>query len=215
MHNFRFFLLLFNLMVWSFPLLSYELSARAPDEYVYHGSSRHHLKELRPSISRHGVNWIYATPFLAVATSFMIEANDFDFIFTFNDEGIYSIVERYKGALNLYHREGSIYTLPSNDFLSHQTPSELEVVNSQPVRVLEELYVDDILQFLVYLEGKGQLKLYHYPHRPSHVPIDDRDLIDIALSWKKANMFGVEKQFFRLHPHLKERYTEKTSKLGF
>jgi hypothetical protein len=176
-------------------------------EYVYHGSSIHNLKQLKPSTSTHGVSWVYATPLLPVAASFMVEASDFDLAFTLDDKGKFCIVERYKKAFDLYKdHSGSIYTLSSTGFISHQTSWELEVINPKEVAVIEELRVDDIIEFLKRLEQEGQVKLYYYPDRPSQIPTNDSDLIEKALLWTKANTPGVEGQFFRLHPHLKDRY---------
>ena len=40
-------------------------------KYVYHGSNKSNLKVIKPNISTHMKNWVYATPSLAIATIFL------------------------------------------------------------------------------------------------------------------------------------------------
>ena len=175
-------------------------------EFVYHGSKDQTLKILKSSTSTHGKKWVYATPDLAVAASFLVRAGDFHFGIGLDDNSVFSITERYKDSFALFKgAKGSIYKLSSDGFLINQTGWNLEVVNPDNVVVLEELPVIDAFDLLQKLESEGRLKLYYYPERPSWIPANDKDLVVKAVLWNE------EKQLLKLHPHLKELLQEVQS----
>jgi hypothetical protein len=176
-------------------------------EYVYQGSSLQNLKSLKPLPSTQGKNWVIAMPDMAIAAGFIVNAGDFNFCWSIDDDGIFSITERYKGAFDLCKRAtGSIYKLSSNGFVFHQTGWDPEVVNAQEVFVLEEFPISDIYEVLKQLEADGRLKLYYYPTRPSGIPVDDSDIIRKAVLWTRGNFPSAGKEFLQLHPHLKDRF---------
>ncbi len=157
-------------------------------KFVYHASLTQNLKILKPYQACHGKKWVYAAPNLAVATSFLTSASDFDFGIGIDDNGVFSITERYKGAFDLYKgMSGSIYKLSSDGFLSNQTTWDLEVVNPNEVQILEEKPIIDAFDFLKQLEAAGRLKLYYFPNRPSCFPLDDSDIIIKAVLWTRGS----------------------------
>lgn len=175
--------------------------------YVYHGSLAQNLKILKPHQSTHGKNWVYATPDLAIAASFLIGAGDFVFGIGLDDNKVFSITERYKGAFDLCKGlRGSIYKLSSDGFLSNQTDWDLEVVNPKEVLILDELPIIDAYEFLKQLEAEGRVKLYYYPDRPSWIPVDDSDIIRKAVLWTRGNFPTAGEELLQLHPNLKDRF---------
>ena len=124
-----------------------------------------------------------------------------------DDNGVFSITERYPKTFDLYKGlSGSIYKLSSDGFLSNQTTWSLEIVNSNKVLVLEELPIIDTYNFLKQLETAGCLKLYHYPNKPSWSPLEDSDIIKKAVIWTREISSDVGIEFLQLHPHLKDQF---------
>lgn len=196
-------------ILWMFPSLSYAGKIEflpVQSEYVYHGSLVKNLTILKPQKSTHGKDWVYGVSDPAIAASFIVKASDFDFAFAVDDDGVFSVTERYKGAFNLYKGEsGSLYKLSSDGFLQGQTSWDVEAVSTEDASVLEEIVIADAYKFLKELESLGCIHLYYYPNRPSFIPADDSDLVSKAVLWTKESA-TVREQFLQLHPHLKEQF---------
>lgn len=173
---------------------------------VYHGSRVQNLKGIKPNLSTHGASYVYAASDLGIAASFIVAADDFDFAWTIDENGIFSIVERYPGAFELYKGlSGSIYTLSPKGFLHHQTSWDAELVSTEEAEVIEETQIEDVLAFLKLLDSEGKLKLYYYPDRPKSIPENDEDLIEKALDWMQMDP-SIEKRFLKLHPDLESSF---------
>lgn len=135
-------------------------------------------------MSTHQKPWVYATPKIAIAATYL--GDNYDFICQTGpvNEDPY-IYEQFEGALKHAYKgkKGAIYTLPSKSF--RQEPSLLsgELISEKPVKVLKEVVILDALEFLLELEKEGKLKIYYYPDKPKHVPQDKGGIISRAIAW--------------------------------
>ena len=177
-------------------------------KYVYHGSNKSNLKVIEPNISTHMKNWVYATPSLAVATIFLSDTGN-DLYYYLGGSGTkvspIILVERKKNMFkDIFNVSGTIYKLNGENFLENQTGWSMEVVSNKAEEVVEEYTIDNVYNELISLDKQGKLKLYLYPNRPNHIPIDNSDLIPKIIRWEK-NGFNIQK-FFDIYPELKEKY---------
>lgn len=179
-------------------------------KYVYHGSSKSNLKVIKPNVSTHMKNWVYATPSFAVATIFLSnKGNDLYYYlggFGTKDSPII-LVERKKDMFKeIFNVSGTIYKLNSENFLENQTGWSMEVVSNKHEEVVEEYTIDDVYNELIKLDKQGELKLYLYPDRPNFIPSDNSDLISKVKRWEK-NGFNIQR-FFDIYPELEDKYKE-------
>lgn len=105
---------------------------------------------------------------------------------------------------DIFNVSGSLYTLNGKNFISGKTGWSAEVVSEYDEDVIHEEFIDNVFEKLKELNGKGKLKLYLYPDRPSFIPKDNSDLIPKVIRWKKRGI-NVE-PFFKLYPELVEQY---------
>ena len=179
-------------------------------KYVYHGSNKSDLKVIKPNVSTNMKNWVYATPSLAVATIFLSnKGNDLYYYLggSGTKESPIILVERKKDMFkDIFNVSGIIYKLNSENFLENQTGWSMEVVSNKDEKVVEKYTIDNVYNELIKLDKQGKLKLYLYPNRPNHIPIDNSDLIPKVIRLEK-NGFNIQK-FFDIYPELKEKYIE-------
>ncbi len=184
-------------------------------EYVYHGSTIQGLKELIPKPSAIGVPYVYATTDDRIALFFIgrpkIESPRSLYIgYNFNEDNVMEIYERVPNVFEeFYNIDASLYYLSSENF-SNKTGRDIEVVSEFSEKVVREERFN-VLKKLKEYEKLGKIKLYTYPNRPRHIPLDNSDLINVAASRYKDSEVNL-KMFFELYPNLKEKYFEKLNK---
>ena len=135
-------------------------------EYVYHGSSTHNLNTIYPHESTHG-NYVYATTDLVVATIFCKRCgDDVTYALYKAEDGKYNVVELLPHVFELmFNNDASIYTVLGTTFQDYRTGFK-EVMSTQPVRVVAEEFIPNVLAELERLNDTGSLHLYRYPNKP-------------------------------------------------
>ena len=209
-----FFFLAGFIPIYSFANSQTILPERVDERYVYHSSPISGLSKLSPHVSTHNMKWVYAAENPAIALSFLSEAGDFTFGKGSCDGGVFHIVERYPNALEAYRNtKGSLYRLDRKYFKSGQTNWNEKVVSTHVVPVKEEWVIDDALSIIKKLALKNLIKIYYYPSRPRCIPKNDSDILEKAIRWEQEGR-EVRKNFFTLHPKLKNQFLEKINNLS-
>jgi len=174
-------------------------------QHVFHGSPQNGLDLIHPKISTHGECWVYATPFLEIACTYLAKWDDLDFAQTMYYDDFH-LVERYPYAFEQIFPDakGSIYLLPTSTFKSF---NYMEAVSLEPVAPLKEIVIDNSWNFIQELAKTRKLHLHTYPNRPSFIPKDDSDIVVKVSKWllespsskRKSDLFG---RFSKKHPML-------------
>lgn len=180
-------------------------------KYVYHGSTYQGLKQIKRNKSTHGKLWVYATLSKAISTIFISNKGS-DLYYYLSGDGSENnpviLVERKENMFkDIFNVSGSLYTLNGKNFISGKTGWSAELVSEFDENVINEEYINNVLEKLKELNEKRELKLYIYPNRPSFIPNDNSDLIPKVIKWQKRGI-NIE-TFFILYPELKEKYLEK------
>lgn len=182
-------------------------------KYVYHGSSQAGLKELKPHVSTHLKEWIYAAPDKVFAAIFLNKKGG-DFVLKVGRDsgGTPYISERFNGAFKVaYQGGGSLYTLDGANFHYDKTQWPEEVISEKPVKVIAEEVIENTWQYLLGLEKMGKLRISYFPEKYM-CPPDDKDIIDKAVLWSQQNGGNVLELFKEYHPKLYPKAIEKLRK---
>lgn len=158
---------------------------------LYHSSNLEGLKEIVPRKSTHGTPYVYASPFVEVATLFLSRWNDFlmTLVTSFENEHLkIKVIERYPNAFKeIYEgKKGFIYLLDDGNF-KVSTDWACEKVSEKSETVIEVLMVADVYQFIKDFEAQGRIELFYYPNRPDDIPKDDSDMIQKAIDLYKMS----------------------------
>jgi hypothetical protein len=185
-------------------------------EYVYHASKGRGLKVLEPKVSNHKVPWVYATKDIVLAASFLGDNHSF-ICERFYTDGGFCLWERFDGAFDLGYKEkrGSIYCLKPDTFKEGMTSFPLEVVSELPVAVEEEIFVDNVQEYLLNLERKGELKIFRFPEIPVGKPENKEDIVEIAKDWTVEFGEHVLEQIKEYHPDVLDRVTGGLQEQGY
>lgn len=176
------------------------------NDTLYHASPAQGLTEIVPHISTHGQSWVYATDDRAVAAIFLGRLGG-DFTCA---SGIYQgkpyLCERFAGAFERRYGSaaGSIYVLPSADFLAGQTSYGKDLVCSRPVKPLDEIKIASAKDYLLGLAAEDKLLIKFHPERFC-TPEDDEDLVQKAVRMYQRSGSSVLEQVQDFHPHLLRR----------
>jgi hypothetical protein len=183
-------------------------------KFVYHGSNISALKLIKPRKSTHRHEWVYATQELATSALFMGKHSDFICQIGIFNGSLY-IFERFEGALKYAYQgySGSIYKLSGENFKSGQTTWSAELVSDRNEPVLEEIMVEDALEFLIKLEKQGKFKIYRYPNKPECAPQDKSDLIEKAAKWTIEVGDSILDQVKKYHPDILEKVMTRVEEL--
>jgi len=178
-------------------------------DLVYHASQVQGLKKVVPNKSTHGKKWVYATYDIVIAAAFLGDEGG-DFTCSVGRDSKTSlpfICERFKGAFDLRYAniKGSIYELPAINFLPGKTQWEEEVVCSEPVRVFNEIRIENAKEYLLNLHAQGRLLIKYYPEKIDKIPEDDEDLVFRAVIWVRQYGEGILAQVKKYHPSLMKR----------
>jgi hypothetical protein len=178
---------------------------------VFHSSHHSGLKEIVPNISTHGENWVYATKELPYSALFLATLGGDLTCQIGSEDHIPTVTERCAGAFKERYAEksGSIYILSGLDFHAEETGWSQEVIAEKSQDVLEEIVVENVMDFLINLEKNGALRILYYPNRPSRIPMDDEDLVDKCVLFTKDFGESYLEEVERFHPQLLERVKRK------
>lgn len=188
-------------------------------EYVYHSSGTEKLKRLKPNISTHGKNWIYATKDLVMSAVFLSKHGG-DFCCQVGREKetdkVY-ICERYKNAFDegYENKKGSIYILRSQNFIENMTQWTEEVISAKPEEVVEEIKIENVKTYLLEIEKQGKLIIKRYPNKIDSIPTDDSDLFYKSINWIQRGGFKLEEKIKKKFPHLTEKISTELSRSPF
>ncbi len=182
-------------------------------DYVYHGSKKSGITELKPNKSTHGISYVYATSSKELAMILSMKIGDLLCLVggTGKEDNPIIFVERKPGIFqDRLHKDTNIYTLDGKDFEA-KTQWAGEVVTDKPQKVIKEEYIQDVYTELEKSEQEGTLKMYRYPERPEGMPLDNSDLIE---HWLDAE--GVSK-CIKLGELIlvSEEYPELTQKISY
>ena len=152
---------------------------------LYRGTRLSGLKVMRPSLVNHDKPYVYATSDKIEAIIYSVKGGNFNYtnIYGYDDNGNRCLIERKKNCLErIYNTTGRYYVLDDTSFKKHNElgVGDNEYVSSVPVKVIEEVKIDNVWDYFKKLESSGSLKIYRYTARPKAYPKDDLDLIECA-----------------------------------
>ncbi len=180
---------------------------------VYHSSQKQNLRIIKPSMSTHKRDWVYATIDPVMAALF-ISGTGGDFTCQIGRDfrtGLPYVCERFPGAFEHRYKgkAGSIYILPGATFRKNSTTWEEEVVSSKAVIPAGEVKIMDVEYYIQQLQRSGELLIKYYPDRIDGIPEDDSDLVAKAAVWSQQLGEKVLDQVKRYHPQLLKRVQKK------
>ena len=187
---------------------------------LYRGTKISGLKVMKPNLVNHDKPYVYATTDKIEAIIYSVKGGNFNYtnIYGYDDNNNRCLVERKKNYLErIYNITGRYYILDDTNFQKHNElgVGDNEYISSVPVKVIEEVKIDNVWDYFKKLESNGCLKIYRYPTRPETYPKDDSDLIECAtIMYLQTN--DIDKSFNLLleyHPELKDRIELKKSEL--
>jgi hypothetical protein len=153
-------------------------------DIVFHSSKKQGLKVIEPRISTHENKWVYAADNISIAAMFL--GNNSDFICqTGLDDNKPFIWERFEGAFKVAYMNvsGSIYILSGRNFKKNQTSWSGDLVSTKKEKVIKEIRIDEVRDFIKSLATEKKLDIYYYPHFPAGLPNDKSDIIEKAVDW--------------------------------
>lgn len=182
--------------------------------FVYHGSPADDLEIINPKVSTHNKKCVYASPERVVALLFMGKGHgDLDtMIGCINGE--LTLVERREGVFDdLYNQSGYLYTLDGSTFEHYDFLWSKEVISYEEVKVIKKEVIENIMDSILQEAANGNIKVYHYPDRPSNVPLDNSDLIDKYINFEFNGKKGSIDYLLEIYPEFKESVDEKLKQL--
>lgn len=164
--------------------------------FVYHGSSIQNLTEIKPINHR----LVFASKDKRVAILFIVNRDSGRYTFArtvgaLNNGTLQYIAERYTNAFDdMYNgKSGSLYIL-DDKFFVQKNPGIMVAHTAVPV--VQEIKIPDLKQYLLDLADKNQLKIYKYPNRPSSIPSDDSDLVQMCINFNSSEKLQEFKDLF-------------------
>lgn len=135
----------------------------------YHVSPVPGIKVLEPRVSTHRTPYVYALENRVTALMFGAKKDDFDFIVD-EQKGRPCLWECYPQAMEACYRgrECSVYRVGEEGFLRGMTGWEPELVCPNPVAVMGEERIDDLLAALLQAEREGALIIHRYEDTASY-----------------------------------------------
>lgn len=172
------------------------------DKIVYHGSSNGDIDSLKPHISTHLKECIYATDQKVVALLFMGKGNgDLDKRLSYNN-GKIELIERREGVLDkIYNKAGYLYELDGRTFNHYDYLWGAEVISfEKEIKPLKKTYYPNILEAIEEEERLGNITIYRYPNRPDSMPLDNSDLIEKYISFEEKGIPDAISHLLKIYP---------------
>lgn len=184
------------------------------EKIVYHGSHNGNIEIIKAHVSTHQKKCIYATDNKVIAMLFMNKGmGDLDTIKSY-DNGLPILVERRQGVLEkLYDTSGYIYELDGSSFKHYDYLWKPEVISFESgIKPIKKTYYDNILKALNEEAENGNIKIYKYPNRPNHIPLDNSDLIDRYINIELNGIKGAINSLLTVYPEFESIVAEKLNK---
>lgn len=191
------------------------------EKIVYHGSHNDNIEIIKAHVSTHQKKCIYATDNKVIAMLFMNKGmGDLDTIKSY-DNGLPILVERRQGVLEkLYDTSGYIYELDGSSFKHYDYLWKPEVISFESgIKPIKKTYYDNILKALNEEAENGNIKIYKYPNRPNHIPLDNSDLIDRYINFELNGIKGAINSLLTVYPEFEsivavaEKLNKKENKI--
>ena len=153
---------------------------------LYRGTKISGLKEMKPRLVNHGEPLVYATTDIVEAIIYSVKGGNLNYtnLYGYDDDGKRCLIERKEGTLkDVFSTSGRYYILDDSTFFKHEVlgVGDNEYVSREKVKVLDEIVIPNVYDYLCEQERKGIIKIYYYPNRPLAYPDDDGDLIECAI----------------------------------
>lgn len=182
---------------------------KAKNKYVFHSSTKQNLKVLKPNKSTHDKDWIYATTTIEMSAVFLSGKGGDLTCQVGRDQktGKVFICERFKDAFDYRYNNcsGSIYLLPGKKFKKNKTGWDEEVVSIEKIKIIEEIKINNIKEYLLKLIQQERILLLRFPQKIANIPIDDEDLVYRGIIWTRQFGEKILKDFKKFHPNLLPR----------
>ena len=151
---------------------------------LYHGSNIPNLKTIVPNRS----GYVHTTTELVFALIFSSrERNSLNAKWGMNEDNIPYFCEKMEGIFDrLFKNKSShIYILDKKDFFPNDRTWKYEYLSNKEEKVIEELVINDIRDYLLNMEKEGKFQLIKYKDRKKYFPNIDNEDIKIALDLAK------------------------------
>ncbi|HRX44316.1 MAG TPA: hypothetical protein P5059_03650 [Candidatus Dojkabacteria bacterium] len=151
---------------------------------LYHGSNKPNLKEIVPDKS----GYVHTTSELAFVLIFSSrERNSLIAKWGMNKDNLPYFCERTENIFNTLFNEKSsyIYVLDSRNFFQNDKTWKHEYISEKKEKVVNEIVVENIKEYLLNMEKKGEFQSIRYEDRKKYFPNIDNDGIEIALAIAK------------------------------
>lgn len=183
-----------------------ELLQKEGTPVVYHVSPTSGLTVLKPHLSSHGREYVYAVENLIPGLLFGASHDDFDFLVCQNEEGITSLYECYPGALQRVYQghQCSVYELPDVGFQRGMTTWSAELVCKSEVPVLAETVVSDLYAYLLEAAQEGKLSLHRYSDAPEYKKRISEHIVDRLIRFDALDHLETDPRFQRYYRGLIE-----------
>lgn len=181
---------------------------------LYRGTKISGLKIMEPRKVNHGEAYVYATTDKIEALIYSVKGGNLNYTNIYGyDDGKRCLIERKKDALkNIFQTEGRYYILDDSTFIKHNElgVGDNEYISKEKVKVLDEIIIPNVYEYLKELEKNKKLKIYLYPDRPKEYPKDDSDLIECAIIMylQGTNIDDSFEMLEKYHPELHDRIIE-------
>jgi len=177
-------------------------------EKLYHGSHVQALKKINPKESRYNKQYVYAVSELAFALLFSVPVRN-SFIASWGrlKDSIPYFCEKRLGAFDLFYsdKQCSIYVLDAKDFFQKENLWREEYISEHTEKVVEEIKVADVKEYLLDLEKEGKFKLITFNDRKLYFPNIDEEAVKDAMEMiKKYRSESILKAIKKWRPDILE-----------
>ncbi|KUK77297.1 MAG: hypothetical protein XD93_0416 [candidate division WS6 bacterium 34_10] len=151
---------------------------------LYHGSNLPDLDVIIPNRS----GYVHATSELAFALIFSSrERNSLIAKWGMGKNNIPYFCERVRDIFNtLYSGQSSyIYVLDDTNFFQKDKTWRYEYISDKEAKVLDQIVVGDIKEYLLDMQKNGEFQLIRYEDRKKYFPNIDDETVQIVLSIAK------------------------------
>jgi len=135
---------------------------------LFHASETQNIKILRPINGTHNKTWVYAA-FDIYMSAFFLHRYGRGYTFDYRRNqvtGVPVLYELFPGAFDLRYKEtaGSIYIISEESFFKGTNWRE-ELVSEITVPVLSEIPIENVREYLLYLDKIQKIKISFFSDR--------------------------------------------------
>jgi hypothetical protein len=150
---------------------------------IYHGSSISGLKTLKPKEAGHSKPYVYATSKLALACIFCASPrSSLEYRMSEDENENIIFCERFPGVFDKYYKNltASIYVLDKKDFFHLEGMHPREMVCDKKTKIVEEIRIDDMKEYLLDMDRRGELVYIPFEKRLGYFPEIDEEVDEIV-----------------------------------